>query len=99
MEMRGEHSVNLLRANPETLQAMQKTFRFAELDLLCPLLAELRADACLADYDSAVDARDDPDARALDHVVGVRGLLLFPQNLGHYAEHQAAIGLPAAGNE
>src|SRR5258706_6780191 len=91
----GDDGVDLVGADAQPAQRMKQLFRFAQRDLARALLAELRADARLADDDAPVDTRHDADAGALDHVVFVGRLLFLPEDLGHDAEHQAAVSLPA----
>ncbi len=99
MQVRGDHCVDLVRSDAEPLQGMQQSLGLAQRDLQGALLAELGADAGLADDHLSVNPRDEADAGHVDHVVAVRGLLLLPQHLGHDAEHEAAVGLPSPGDE
>src|SRR5438445_10882700 len=99
VQVRGDYRVDLIRAYAESLQCVQHSFGLAQPDLLGALLAELGPDARLADDDAPVLACDGAHDRAVDHVLAVRGFLLFPQDFGHDAEHQAAVGLPAVGEQ
>src|ERR1700674_2093537 len=99
MQVRCDDGVDIVGSNPDSLQRPKQTFWLTQCYLLCPLFAELRADACLANNDAAILAGDEADTRAVDHVVSVGRLLLLPKDLRDHAEHQAAIGFPMPGDE
>ena len=99
VQVRRDHRVHLVGLDAEPPQRVEQVLRFAQGDLPRPLLAQLGADPGLADDDPAVDARDQANARAVDHVVGVGRLLLLPENPRYDTEHQAAVGLPLVGHQ
>src|SRR5258708_17367799 len=94
MQGRRDYRVDLLGPDAQTLQRAQQALWLALGDLPRPLLAQLASDSCLEDDDPTVLTRDQAHAGAVDHVVGVRGLLLLPKNFGNDAEHHAAIDFP-----
>src|SRR5256886_6908679 len=94
-----DHGIDLIGADAQALQMMKDVLRLAQCHLPRPFFAQLVADPGLADDHPTVDARDEADARAVDHVVRVGRLLLLPQNLRHDAEHQAPVGFPVVGHQ
>jgi ABC-2 type transport system ATP-binding protein len=94
-----DHGIDLIGANAQALQMMKDVLRLAQCHLPRPFFAQLVADPGLADDHPTVDARDEADARAVDHVVRVGRLLLLPQDLRHDAEHQAPVGFPVVGHQ
>jgi hypothetical protein len=97
--MRRDDGIHLIGANSHPLQGMKQALRLAQSNLQSALLAQLRADACLANNHLSVHTSDETDTRHIDHVVAVGRLLLLPQNLGDDAEHQTAVGLPSPRDE
>ena len=99
MQVGGDDGVDFLGLDAEALQRMKHALRLPKRDLLRALLAQLVADAGLADDDATVLAGDEAYACAVDHVVPVRRLLLLPQHPRHHTEHQAAVRLPMVGHQ
>src|SRR5207249_903656 len=99
VQVGGDHGVDLIGANAQALQVMKDVLWLAQCHLACPFFAELVANPGLADDHPTVDARDEADARAVDHVVRVGRLVLLPQDLRHDAEHQAPVGFPVVGHQ
>src|SRR5207302_6577862 len=99
VQMRGDHCVDFAGPDPQTLEVMEDVLRLAQRHLPRPLFAQLAANAGLANDHAAVDAGDEADACAVDHVVRVGWLLLLPKCFRHDAEHQAPVGFPVVGHQ
>src|SRR5437899_8282659 len=99
VQMRGDYGIDFVSADAQALQSVQHALRLTQHDLLRALLTQLVPYAGLTDDHPAVLARDQAHAGTVDHVVAIGRLLLFPQHLGHYSEHQSSVRLPVVGDQ